>query len=166
MGGSGAILAASMEPRIRALVSSAAFADPVTLTKNYMRLYHIPRGPIFHMVCYFINRWLATDMTEIAPKNRISRITVPTLLIHGDADRVISPNNMKLLHSQAQQEYVKAWLIPGGLHHSTIIRYPEYGSKIVIFFNEHLCNEEGQYVNIPTLHHDEELLRQYAPDSY
>ena len=152
MGGSGAILATSIEPRIRVLVSSAAFADPVALTREYMRLYHIPRGPIFHLVCYFINRWLESDMAEIAPKNRIGRINIPILLLHGDADRVVSPANMKILLSQAQKGNTQAQLISGGKHHSTIIKDSKYKDLIITFLQEHLETD------IPRLQHEDALV--------
>ncbi len=152
MGGSGAILAASMDSRIRALVSSAAFADPVSLTRDYMRLYHIPRWPLLPLVCHFINRWLDTDMNDIAPKNRIGRIAVPILLLHGEADQVIAPSNMEILRSQARQEYVQAHLIAGGLHHSTIIKDAEYKHQIVSFLERTLG------IEIPT-HEIKDLIK-------
>lgn len=141
MGGSSAILATSMDKRIRALVSSAAFADPVALTKEYMRKHHLPLGPLFHLVQFFINLWLDTTMSDIAPQNRIGRIDIPILLIHGDADAVISPMNMELLQSHASHGNVQTWLMSGGLHHSTIIRDPAYGPRIVEFLEENLFVE-------------------------
>lgn len=158
MGGSGAIVATSMEPRIRALVSSAAFADPIALTKEFMKKYHIPRGPIFHLVCFFINRWLGTSMSEIAPKNRIKRIRVPMLLIHGDADQMISPTNMDVLFSQAQQEYVQTLRIPG-LGHSNIIQNQQYASRIEEFFDNHLRFEDQPIDGVPILPHVQELVK-------
>jgi len=147
MGGSGAIVAASMDERIRALVSSAAFADPVTLTKDFMQKHRIPRGPLFHLVCFFINRWLDTSMTDIAPKNRIGCIQVPTLLIHGDADAFISPENMKILQSRDKNGIVETFLISGGKHHSTIIRDPEFGPRIIEFFERNLWVDEFQAIH-------------------
>ncbi len=138
MGGSASIVAASMDGRIRALVSSAAFADPEALTREFMKVHRLPRGPLFHLVSFFINRWLHTSMSDIAPKNRIGRIQAPIFLIHGDADAVISPKNMEILQSQSSNGVVNSWLMNGGLHHSTIIRDPEYAPRIVEFFDQHL----------------------------
>jgi dipeptidyl aminopeptidase/acylaminoacyl peptidase len=146
MGGSGSIVAASMDSRIRALVGSAAFADPVALTKEYMAKHRIPRWPLFHLVSFFINRWLDTSMAEIAPKNRIGRIQVPTLLIHGDADEVISPENMEILQACSKNGVVETFLMSGGKHHSTIIRDPEFGPRIVEFFEQHLRLEENHAI--------------------
>jgi len=138
MGGSGAILAASIEPRIQALVSSSAFADPVALTKEYMQMYHIPRGPIFHLVRYFINRWLTTSMEDIAPMNRISQISVPVLLLHAKVDKKVSPENLEILRSEARSENLEFHLIQGDINHSTIIHDAGFREYIVAFFKSQL----------------------------
>jgi fermentation-respiration switch protein FrsA (DUF1100 family) len=140
LGGAGAILAASIEPRIRVLVSTSAFADPVTLTWGFIRALHIPRWPFLWLVCRFIERWLGAAMSDLAPQNRIGQITVPVLLIHGESDRYIPPDNMEILYERAQHEKVQHWLIPGR-GHSDIIRDPRYGLQIVEFLREHLSLE-------------------------
>ncbi len=143
MGGSGAIVATSMEPRIQALVSSAAFADPVALTRKYMRLYHIPRGPLFYLTSFFINRWLDTNMADIAPKNRIKQISRPILLLHGELDQKIAPNNLEILKTEAQPQYVKSRLIHSNVTHSTIIFDPEFQAEVVAFFKSHLGTNDS-----------------------
>lgn len=142
LGGAGAVLAASSEPRIRVLVSTSAFADPVTLTWGFMRALRIPRWPFLWLVCRFIERWLGAAMTDVAPQNRIGQITVPVLLIHGESDQFIPSSNMEILYERAHQEKAQRWLIPGR-GHSDIIRDPQYGSRIVEFLNQHLAPEQA-----------------------
>lgn len=142
MGGSGSIVAASMEPRIRALVSSSAFADPDTLTRRFMRAYHIPRWPLVQIVLWFIERWLGTTVADIAPQNRIGQLTIPLLLIHGDADELIPPSDMDALYAQARQAPVQRWFAPGR-GHSDVLSDPGYGSRVVEFLHTHL-SVEGQ----------------------
>lgn len=137
MGGSGAIVAASMESRIRVVVSSSAFADPITLTRDMMRARHIPRGPFLWLVCRVIERWLGTAMADIAPQNRIGQIMAPVLLIHGDSDSFIPPSNMETLYAQANREYTQKWLVPGR-RHSDVILDPGYGLRIVDFLSKQL----------------------------
>jgi len=140
LGGSGAILAASIEPRIQAVVSSSAFADPVALTWGFMRALHIPRWPFLWLVCRCIERWLGATMTALAPRNRIGQITAPVLLIHGQSDRYIPPSNMDALYEQAQPERAERCLVPGRSH-SDIIRDEQFGSRIVEFLNRRLLSE-------------------------
>jgi pimeloyl-ACP methyl ester carboxylesterase len=142
LGGAGAVLAASIEPRIRVLVSTSAFADPVALTWGFMRALHIPRWPFLWLVCRFIERWLGAAMSDLAPQNRIGQITVPVLLIHGESDRYIPPSNVEILYERAQPDKVQRWLIPGR-GHSDIIRDPRYGLQIIEFLREHLSLEQA-----------------------
>jgi pimeloyl-ACP methyl ester carboxylesterase len=137
MGGASAIVAASMESRIRVLVSSSAFADPVALTQDVMRARHIPRWPFLWLVCRTIECWLGTTIADIAPQNRIGQVTVPALLIHGKSDQFIPPSNMEALYAQAHQGRTQSWLVPGR-RHSDVILDPDYGPWVIEFLLEHL----------------------------
>ena len=141
LGGGSVILAASIELRIRAVVSTSAFADPVALTWGFMRALHIPRWPFLWLVCRFIERWLGVPMADAAPRNRIGQVAAPLLLIHGESDRYIPPSDMEILYERAQQEKAQRWLIPGR-GHSDIIRDARYGSQVVEFLREHLSSEK------------------------
>jgi len=140
LGGGSVILAASIEPRIRAVVSTSAFADPVALTWSFMRPLHIPRWPFLWLVCHFIERWLGAAMSDLAPQNRIGQVTAPLLLIHGESYQFIPPSNMETLYERAPREQTQRWLMPGR-GHSDIIRDPRYGLHIVEFLREHLSLE-------------------------
>jgi fermentation-respiration switch protein FrsA (DUF1100 family) len=142
LGGAGAVLAASIEPRIRVLVSTSAFADPVALTWGFMRALHIPRWPFLWLVCRFIERWLGTTMADVAPRNRIGQVAAPLLLIHGESDQFIPSSNMEILYKRARREQAQRWLIPGR-GHSDIIRDPRYGLQIIEFLREHLSLEQA-----------------------
>ena len=97
MGGAGAILAASMEPRIRALVSTSAFADPVTVSARALRYLRIPRWPFLWLVCRGWEYWLGVTGDEVAPQNRIADVKVPVLLMYRDTDRSVPPSDMRTL---------------------------------------------------------------------
>lgn len=135
IGGASAILATSVEQRIRAVVSTSAFADPVTLTRNVMRALHIPRGPFLWLVCRFIERWLGTTMDDASPRNRIPELTVPLLLIHGASDRFVPASNMEALYARADQDRTRTWLVPGRRHWDVILD-PEYGARVIGFLQE------------------------------
>jgi dipeptidyl aminopeptidase/acylaminoacyl peptidase len=121
IGGAGAILVASTDPRIRAVVSCSAFADPETLTRGHLTQMHIPSWPFTWLVCRFIERWLGGDMDRVAPQNRIGHIAAPILLIHGDADRFVPPSNVDALYARASRERAERLLI-SGRRHSDVIR--------------------------------------------
>ncbi len=141
IGGSAAIVAASMEPQIQAVVSCSAFADPKALTRDFLAMLHVPPALFARPVFYFIERWLGTTMDNVAPQNRVSQIAVPLLLIHGEEDRYIRPSNMEILYTRALREYTRRLLIPNRSH-SDVIRDLKCSQEIVAFVCENLLPDD------------------------
>ena len=137
IGGSSAILAVATDRRIRALVSCSAFADPEALTKDTLKMFHIPTWPVAWFACRFIERWLRTPMGEITPKNQIGKIEAPILLVHGEADSYIKPDNMETLYALARREQTQRLLVPGR-GHSDVMRDAQCRQEIVAFFSRNL----------------------------
>ncbi len=137
IGGSSAILAAAQDTRIRVLVSCSAFADPRPLTRDTLRLLHFPTWPFTGLVCFFIEHWLGTAMKNVAPVNQIGKIRAPLLLIHGESDRYIKPDNLALLYAHAPQEFVEKILVPGRGHADTL-RDNNVRQQIAAFFRKAL----------------------------
>lgn len=140
IGGASAILSASSEPRIRALVSSSAFADPVSLTWRFMRALHIPRWPFLWLVCRIIEGWLGASMVQVAPQNRIGQVTAPMLLIHGESDRLVPLSDMWALYGRANPTHTQRWLVPKR-HHSNVILDSDFASVVGEFLTDHLTSE-------------------------
>lgn len=141
IGGASAILAAAADRRIRALASCSAFADPEALTKDTLRMFHIPSWPIAWLACRFIERWLGIDMKQVAPKNQIGRIDAPILLVHGETDSYIESSNMETLYALAHHERTERLLIPGR-GHSDVMRDAECRQAIVAFFGRNLLHND------------------------
>jgi dipeptidyl aminopeptidase/acylaminoacyl peptidase len=135
MGGSGAIVAASTEPRIRAVVSCSSFADTEALTRDYLATLHVPPWPLSWLVNLFIARWLGTSVRSVAPQNRIGQITAPILLIHGETDRYVSPSNLDLLYARAPRERTERLMI-SNRGHTDLLRDARCSQKIVAFLSE------------------------------
>jgi alpha-beta hydrolase superfamily lysophospholipase len=138
MGGAGAILAASMEPRIRVLVSTSTFADPVTVTARALRYLRIPRWPFLWLVCRCWEYWLGATGDEVAPQNRIADVKVPVLLVHGDTDRLVPPSDLATLYGRANAQYAEQWLAQGR-RHSDLLSDPEFGSRVTAFLGRTLA---------------------------
>lgn len=138
IGGGGAILAASSDSRVRAVASCSTFADPEELTRDYLDHMHITSKPFQWLVCRFIERWLGARMADMAPKNRIGRITAPLMLIHGDSDGFIAPSNMEVLYAEAPRGRTERLSVPGR-GHSDVMNDGACIREIVGFFREHLA---------------------------
>jgi pimeloyl-ACP methyl ester carboxylesterase len=142
-GGASAIVAASIESRIRAVASCSAFADPKALTKDFLNMLHVPHQIFSRPVFYFIERWLGTSMDSVAPQNRIGQIAVPLLLIHGATDQYIKPADLETLYVRAPREQTQRLLVPNR-GHSDVIRDIKCRQEIVAFFSKNLLPDSYQ----------------------
>lgn len=137
MGGACAIIAASVDRRIKAVVSGSAFADSSRLVREALTRMHIPSWPLAWIMNRIIERWLGTSIEDYDPGRAIRRITSPTMLIHGDSDRFISPANLDALYANANPEVTERMLVPGG-RHSDAIENDRCVERLIDFLREAL----------------------------
>jgi pimeloyl-ACP methyl ester carboxylesterase len=142
MGGAASIVGASTDSRIKAVVSSSSFADPVELTKGYLRKMHLPIWPYLPLSRKIMEKWLGTLMDDMAPRKRISQVKVPILLFHGATDTSISPENMEILLKNSSRELTEGLLLPG-CGHSGVYNDKEYTLKMMQFITKILKNGNG-----------------------
>ena len=131
-----------MDRRVRAVVSCSAFADPRTITADFLRRFHVPIWPFLALVCAFIERWLGTTMEDVAPENHIGQIEVPLLRIHGEQDRFIPPAHAARLYAMADPERAQMRLL-AGRRHFDVTKDVRCGAEIVQFFRAHLIRSAG-----------------------
>jgi pimeloyl-ACP methyl ester carboxylesterase len=143
LGGLGAIVAASREPMIEALVSISAFADPVQVMGQVMDHMHIPRWPFLWICVRIIERWIGTSMATVTPKDVIGQVRAPIFLIHGASDHYISPSNMEVLRARASQENTESWLVPHN-GHSDLITNSDCIAHVVAFLKKSLTSEPAR----------------------
>ena len=139
MGAIGAILAAAEEPRVAAVVSTSAPADPWRLTRQTFRLAKLPiPGAIAWPLA-----WLTTQVYLRPRGHRIRRISAsealraldrPILLVHGTADIVVPVSHLDRLAGVARRagRPVETVRIEGG-QHSWLYEYPEYRRVVAEF---------------------------------
>jgi len=131
MGAASAINAASRDPRIRALVSSSAFADIPALTRRTLRQFHVPAWPFFPLVRHFIERATGEPMVQLSPQNQIGRVLAPVLLMHGAADRFVPPAELDDLHARANGNSIRV-LLPNR-RHSDVMDDKQYLPEVIRF---------------------------------
>ncbi|NKB58558.1 MAG: prolyl oligopeptidase family serine peptidase [Alphaproteobacteria bacterium] len=112
--GSGAAVAVAAAQTIGALVLEAPYSNMSELAQ-----YHYWYTPA---------RWLVRDTLDSA--SRISKVTAPILVIHGERDRVIPPKFARMLFDAAP-EPKEAHFLPEGQHNDLL----DYGlARLVIDF--------------------------------
>ena len=147
VGGVGAILAASMDPRISAVVSCSAFADPRSMLGAVMSSLHIPRWPFQALAFRFIERWVPKPLSQLAPLNRVHKVRSPIFLLHGGNDRIVSPSNLHRLAERAVKTTLTQWLEPTS-GHSDLLLHPVAQARIVSFLRVNLCSTEGESLSL------------------
>jgi len=76
-------------------------------------------------------------MENVTPENHIARIPVPLLLLHGENDRFVPPENMEILYAKANLDLTQKHLLTH-CRHFNVIKDANCGVRIVAFFGDHL----------------------------
>lgn len=150
MGGVGALLAAAADPRVHAVVSVSAPADPYRLTRQTFRLAQLP---LPDLVAYPL-AWLTTrvyvrprghTVEDIDASRAVARVAAPLLLVHGTDDTVVPIEHQQRLAQAAERSRlvasrsapVELLTIHGG-RHSWLYEFPEYRRTVAAFLVRHL----------------------------
>ena len=118
VGAAAALLLASRRHDVAGVVSIAAFAHPARLMRRQMRAHHIPYRPIGWLILRYVEWTIGFRFDEIAPCNTIRRITCPVLLVHGEADNTVPPQDARAIYANRPGERVELLLIPDTGHDS------------------------------------------------
>jgi uncharacterized protein len=140
MGAVVAILVASIDTRIAAVVAESGFATLRTVFDDYQkRMIKLPWHYLRNIVIKrseFLAKFKAND---VSPVDAVKNIRVPIFLLHGTEDNLIK-------HDYSQQVFAAAnepkqlWLIEGARHHDMMeVGGEEYTKRICEFFEAHLA---------------------------
>jgi alpha-beta hydrolase superfamily lysophospholipase len=133
VGAGAAILAASRDHGIGAVVSMSAFAHPREMMTNQMKLDRLP-SQVSGAMLWPIEQIIGHRFDEIAPINRIGDVECPILIVHGDADRVIPVEDAFRLFENASDGQVL--IVPGG-EHASLEAFEPYLDDMVEFLDRH-----------------------------
>ena len=134
MGASAGILAASMDSRVKAVVSFSAFDDPQKISSAFLRCLRVPNF-LIRLNFIFITRWLGRPIENVAPINVIKNIKSPILLIHGLNDKIVLPQNSERLYNKSNKLKTEKLFLQNGDHHR-ITRYPTFIKYVISFFKK------------------------------
>lgn len=145
MGGTTAIGLAVQEPRVRAVVSEATFARQRDITFGYLRSKGFVWPEAIALATLTVMNWrTGRDLEAAGAERAIGRLAPrPVLLIHGDADHVIPPDNARRLYAAAKEPKA-LWVVPRADHMSEDATSPhalapaEYERRVSAFFDRHL----------------------------
>jgi len=117
----GAAAAAYAAPQVRGLLAVALDSCPASLERIMLHLRKRRRvavGLVGRLALAFWRPFTGFSAAAVRPMDEIGKISVPLLLIHGDADRLIDPDDLNVLYERAQGKKAKL-VIPGAAHGET-----------------------------------------------
>ena len=146
MGAIGAAIAAADDPRIAALVSTAAPADPRRLTRRTFQLAGLTMpGPIAHPLAALTTRVYLRPRghapSAVSAAAAVVRYAGPILIIHGALDEIVGPDHAVRLDRAARRiagRDVELLILPEG-RHRWLYEDPTYRGRIAAFLARHVA---------------------------
>ena len=143
VGAAAAIYAASLDDRIDAVVAVAPFAHPEEMMR---RNFPFP-APMTWAVLEIVERMIGHDYDDFAPRNRISGVTAPVMLLHGEADTVIPVGDSIELHERLPGS--ELLIVPGGTH-ADFEPFRPYFPTVDGFLRQHLLESSDPVSGAPS----------------
>jgi len=134
VGGGAAILAASRDPEIKAIVSMSAFAHPREMMANQLRLTRLP-GQVAGTLLWPMEKLIGHRFDDFAPLARIAEVACPVLVVHGDADKIIPVKDAFRLFEAAPDGQIL--IVPGG-EHSSLEPFEPHMPEMIAFLQRNL----------------------------
>lgn len=117
LGAAVALQTAAVDPRIRAVVAAASYSDLRTIATE--------RAPFFFTPGSIAGAFKRAEqdanfrVDEVSPVNAAANISVPVLIIHGEADRNTAPSHAQRIYA-ALRGPKKLLLVPGAGHNDVL----------------------------------------------
>ena len=140
LGGAVAIITASYDKRVKAVVSDSAFANINLMIDEYYRNLSILRYPLSILTNFWARIFVGVNPDEVDPEKAAKNINIPVLLIHGKKDQVIPfESALRIQKSLRSNPKAQFFFFEEGSHGGV----PEnlenvYQKKVLEFFNKNL----------------------------
>lgn len=137
LGGAVAIMTAAEEPRIRAVVAYAPFADLVQLGHDLFRWLGPVRVPMVALMRLWSRLFLGIDIAARSPAGAARGLDIPVLLIHSREDEQIGFAHAERLHGAlAANPRARFYFLEHGRHAELPA---DFTRRVTEFFTESLA---------------------------
>lgn len=134
VGAAATLLAASRRDDIDAVVSLSSFAHPDGMMRRWLADKGLPFFPLGWYVLRYVERVIDHRFDAIAPINTLGKIRCPVLLVHGEHDTVIPPEDARALADHNNNATLR-W-VEGG--HDLSESLAQHGDELVAFLDQAL----------------------------
>lgn len=132
--GAGAAALLATRRQVGALVSVSGVADVWEVIATHPSLHRLPVRARAG-VRWTMERVFEVSFADIAPERVISRVSAPTLIVHGDADEIV-PLDHAFRLTEARRE-ARLVVVPGG-NHGDLSTFEPHLAPILGFLSAHL----------------------------
>jgi esterase/lipase len=140
MGGTVALLAASENRDILAIVSDSGYLSFSSAVRDFSAAYYrIPEFPLIPPIVWFAGKRIGIDPGDMDLSRHLSSIAPrPIFIVHAEDDREITVSNAHLIYQFADQPK-ELWLVKNGGHLGAHALCPhEYERRVTQFFDHSL----------------------------
>ena len=137
IGGAASIYAASLDKRIKSIVTVGAFSHPKKVMGMEFKKRKIPSFPIVWFIFKYMEFRIGLKFNDIAPSNNIVKTDAGIFLIHGIDDSTVPIKQADELFNAGDSDKVKLWKIEGK-GHSDCNHHPEFWDKVLSFYKNTL----------------------------
>ncbi|MBI1736819.1 MAG: alpha/beta fold hydrolase [Candidatus Rokubacteria bacterium] len=135
LGGAVALMAAADDPRIRAIVAWAPFADLRLLGRDVYRIFWLLKYPLVELMVVWGRVFLGGDITRPSPEMAAARLTIPVLLAASRDDEQIPFAHAERLQAALAANPRAEVDFGRGLHNE---RADDFDRRMFEFFTRHL----------------------------
>ncbi|MFW9862460.1 MAG: alpha/beta fold hydrolase [Candidatus Thorarchaeota archaeon] len=108
--------------------------SPEFIQENESVIEQIDQWAEMHPTPLFAQIRQSAAVGDFNSESELKQISVPTLVIHGDADLAVPPKNGEMLANKIPNSQLV--LIEGGSHFSIIEKYSEFNDAVMSFIDE------------------------------
>lgn len=138
LGGAASFYAASLNPRVKAVISISAFAEMEEMMKSGFVGKAMPPWFISSMLAYIEFR-LGEKMEKVSPRFLVNIIDIPVFVIHGIDDEVIDSVSLNHIVTSAKRDNVHHYLMKNH-NHSSLLEDEILSEKIYDFLKKYFQN--------------------------
>ncbi|MFE8033140.1 alpha/beta hydrolase [Thiohalocapsa marina] len=131
VGAGAALLEATRNPQVRAVIAIGTFADPDELTERSLARLHLPRL-VVNLTKRYVQWIIGHRFADIAPINTICRVACPVLLVHGSHDRTVPITDARRIAAAANGAPVRLYEVPDADHDS--VHLVEAHAEVLVRF--------------------------------
>ena len=145
MGAATVLMAAALEPKnLVAVVEDCGYTSAYEMfTVQLEKIFGLPEFPVMPIVDIVSKIKIGAKISDAAPIDYVSKINVPTLFIHGDADKLVPYEMMQKLFDATTAPVKESWTVEGAGHACAKIQDPKkYFERVFKFVDTYTADEK------------------------